>query len=51
MSETLHLLEKAREGDRRALTDLCARHRGRLLAYVATRLPRGVEGGIDGRFR
>lgn len=38
MSDTLRLLESARTGDAGALDSLFARHRGRLLAFVAARL-------------
>jgi RNA polymerase sigma-70 factor (ECF subfamily) len=40
--DTGPLLDAARAGDRRALDDLCARHRGRLLAFVASRLGEGL---------
>jgi len=42
MSETARLLEAARGGDRGALDDLYRRHEGRLLAFVAARLPPGA---------
>ena len=40
MSDTLWLLDAARGGDRNALDSLYARHRGRLLAFVASRMTR-----------
>lgn len=38
MSETLRLLEAARTGNREALNDLLARHRGRLLAFLRSEM-------------
>ncbi|MHC4470184.1 MAG: RNA polymerase sigma factor [Planctomycetota bacterium] len=43
MSTTLHLIERARGGDDEALEALYARHRGRLHAFVASRLAPDVE--------
>jgi len=46
VSETRRLLDRAREGDRQALDDLYRRHRGRLLAFVAARMPPGLDGFV-----
>lgn len=43
MSEiTLHLIDAARDGDTRALTELYARHEGRLLAFIRATMSSAV---------
>jgi len=46
VSETRRLLDRARAGDREAFDDLYRRHRGRLLAFVASRMPPGLGGFV-----
>jgi len=46
-SETVHLLERLRAGDRRALAELFQRHRGRLLRMVELRMDARLYGRID----
>jgi RNA polymerase sigma-70 factor (ECF subfamily) len=45
-SETLRLLNAAQDGDRVALDALYARHRGRLLAFVASRMAPGLRAAV-----
>ncbi len=46
-SDTGHLLERLRGGDRQALTDLFQRHRARLRRMVELRLDARLQGRID----
>jgi cytochrome c-type biogenesis protein CcsB len=46
-SETVHLLERLRAGDRRALADLFQRHRDRLRRMVELRMDERLQGRID----
>jgi len=46
-SETVHLLERLRAGDRRALADLFQRHRDRLWRMVELRMDPRLYGRID----
>ncbi len=46
-SETVHLLERFRAGDRRALADLFQRHRDRLRRMVELRMDARLQGRID----
>ena len=46
-SETVHLLERLRSGDRRALADLFQRHRDRLRRKVELRMDARLYGRID----
>jgi RNA polymerase sigma-70 factor, ECF subfamily len=46
-SETVHLLERLRAGDRRALADLFQRHRDRLRRMVELRMDPRLQGRID----
>jgi len=46
-SDTVHLLERLRAGDRRALADLFQRHRDRLRRMVELRMDARLQGRID----
>jgi RNA polymerase sigma-70 factor (ECF subfamily) len=46
-SETVHLFERLRAGDRRALADLFQRHRERLRRMVELRIDPRLQGRID----
>jgi len=46
-SESVHLLERLRAGDRRALADLFQRHRDRLKRMVEIRMDARLHGRID----
>jgi RNA polymerase sigma-70 factor, ECF subfamily len=46
-SDTLHLLERLRAGDRQALTDLFQRHRNRLRRMVELRMDARLQGRVD----
>jgi RNA polymerase sigma-70 factor (ECF subfamily) len=46
-SDTTHLLERLREGDRQALTDLFQRHRKRLRRMVEVRMDPRLQGRVD----
>jgi RNA polymerase sigma-70 factor, ECF subfamily len=46
-SETMHLFDRLRGGDRRALADLFQRHRDRLRRMVELRLDARLQGRID----
>src|SRR5262245_9097286 len=46
-SDTLHLIERLRAGDRQALTDLFQRHRDRLRRMVELRLDSRLQGRVD----
>jgi RNA polymerase sigma-70 factor (ECF subfamily) len=46
-SETVHLLERLKTGDRRALADLFQRHRDRLRRMVELRMDARLHGRID----
>lgn len=46
MSDTLRLLAEARDGSRTALDALYARHRGRLLAFVSSRMGPGLRASV-----
>jgi len=46
-SETLHLIERLRAGDRRALADLFQRHRDRLRRMVELRMDARLHGRVD----
>ena len=46
-SETVHLLERLRAGDRRALADLFQRHRDRLRRMVELRMDARLQGRVD----
>ncbi len=46
-SETVHLLERLRAGDRRALADLFQRHRDRLRRMVELRIDARLQGRVD----
>src|SRR5262245_64398409 len=46
-SDTLHLVERLRGGDRQALTDLFQRHRDRLRRMVELRMDARLQGRVD----
>jgi RNA polymerase sigma-70 factor, ECF subfamily len=46
-TDTLHLVERLREGDRLALTDLFQRHRKRLRHMVELRMDARLQGRVD----
>src|SRR3954471_6708228 len=46
-SDTLHLVERLRAGDRQALTDLFQRHRDRLRRMVELRMDARLQGRVD----
>ncbi len=46
-SDTVHLEERLREGDRQALTDLFQRHRDRLRRMVELRMDARLQGRVD----
>jgi RNA polymerase sigma-70 factor, ECF subfamily len=46
-SDTEHLVERLREGDRQALTDLFQRHRERLRRMVELRMDARLQGRVD----
>src|SRR5262249_40445197 len=46
-SDTLHLVERLRQGDRQALTDLFQRHRDRLRRMVELRMDARLQGRVD----
>jgi RNA polymerase sigma-70 factor (ECF subfamily) len=46
VSDTLRLLAEARDGSRTALDALYARHRGRLLAFVASRMAPSLRASV-----
>jgi RNA polymerase sigma-70 factor (ECF subfamily) len=46
-SETVHLLERLRAGDRRALADLFQHHRDRLRRMVELRIDARLQGRVD----
>ena len=46
-SDTLHLVERLRGGDRQALTDLFQRHRDRLRRLVELRMDARLQGRVD----
>src|SRR5208282_1224353 len=46
-SETVHLIERLRAGDRRALADLFQRHRDRLRRMVELRMDARLQGRVD----
>jgi RNA polymerase sigma-70 factor, ECF subfamily len=46
-SETVHLLERLRAGDRRALAEVFQRHRGRLRRMVELRMDARLQGRVD----
>ena len=46
-SDTIHLFERLRAGDRRALADLFQRHRDRLRRMVELRMDARLQGKID----
>src|SRR5262245_59403537 len=46
-SDTLHLVERLRAGDRQALTDLFQRHRERLRRMVELRMDARLQGRVD----
>jgi RNA polymerase sigma-70 factor (ECF subfamily) len=46
-SDTIHLVERLREGDRQALTDLFQRHRDRLRRMVELRMDARLQGRVD----
>src|SRR5262245_5528146 len=46
-SDTLHLIERLRAGDRQALTDLFQRHRERLRRMVELRMDARLQGRVD----
>jgi RNA polymerase sigma-70 factor (ECF subfamily) len=46
-SDTLHLIERLRDGDRQALTDLFLRHRERLRRMVELRMDARLQGRVD----
>jgi RNA polymerase sigma-70 factor (ECF subfamily) len=47
LSDTEHLLERLRAGDRQALTDLFQRHRNRLRRMVELRMDARLHGRVD----
>ncbi len=49
MSDTARLVDAARAGDRESLESLYARHQGRLLAFVRSRLPAWLALRVDAR--
>jgi RNA polymerase sigma-70 factor, ECF subfamily len=46
-TDTVRLIERARAGDRQALDEICARHRGRLRRMVEMRLDWRLQARID----
>src|SRR5262249_34008405 len=46
-SDTVHLVERLRAGDRQALTDLFQRHRDRLRRMVELRMDARLQGRVD----
>ena len=46
-SDTLHLVERLRDGDRQALTDLFQRHRDRLRRMVELRMDARLQSRVD----
>ena len=46
-SDTVHLVERLRAGDRQALTDLFQRHRDRLRRLVELRMDARLRGRVD----
>jgi hypothetical protein len=46
-SDTLHLLERLRGGDRRALTDLFQRHRALLRRMIELRIDPRFQSRVD----
>jgi RNA polymerase sigma-70 factor (ECF subfamily) len=46
-TDTLHLVERLRSGDRQALTDLFQRHRNRLRCMVELRMDARLQGRLD----
>ena len=46
-SDTIHLVERLRAGDRQALTDLFQRHRDRLRRMVELRMDARLQGRVD----
>src|SRR5580704_14151979 len=46
-TDTLHLVERLRAGDRQALTDLFQRHRNRLRCMVELRMDARLQGRLD----
>ena len=46
-TDTLHLVERLRAGDRQALTDLFQRHRDRLRRMVDLRMDTRLQGRVD----
>jgi RNA polymerase sigma-70 factor (ECF subfamily) len=46
-SDTTHLIERLRAGDRQALTDLFQRHRNRLRRLVELRMDARLQGRVD----
>ena len=46
-SETVHLVERLRAGDRRALAELFERHRDRLRRMVELRMDARLQGRVD----